>query len=200
MTSDRPIKPMTEARLEAGAFHYLARFSANEARLRDLLRRRISKRNPDFAAPDAEQRRWIEALVGKCKHLGLIDDGAFALVKARGLQARGKSVRHIRQWLKARGLAEEDITAAIRSLEEEAGSERTLEIEAALRLARRRRFGPFRQGAPTPDREKREIAAFARAGFGYGLARRIIDADSEDALDEMRDAARGDPMESEEFE
>ena len=50
------------------------------------------------------------------------------------------------------------------------------EREAAWALARRRRLGPFRPAERASSRQ-RDLAAMARAGFGFGLARSVIDGD-----------------------
>ena len=55
---------------------------------------------------------------------------------------------------------------------------------AAAALARRRRLGPFRPAKDRKDRRARDLAAMARAGFDYDLAKKVIDAASPDALDE----------------
>ena len=49
-------------------------------------------------------------------------------------------------------------------------------IEAALTLARRRRIGPFAQTAADRPLRERQLAAMIRAGHGFALARRIVDA------------------------
>ena len=50
------------------------------------------------------------------------------------------------------------------------------EHTAAHALARRRKLGPYRPGERAPYREK-DLAAMARAGFSYGIAREIIDGE-----------------------
>jgi regulatory protein len=47
-------------------------------------------------------------------------------------------------------------------------------MAAAHALARRKRLGPYRTGDRAAFREK-DLAAFARAGFGFAIARRIVD-------------------------
>jgi regulatory protein len=56
--------------------------------------------------------------------------------------------------------------------------------EAAITLARRRRFGPFGDGADDPGVRQKQIAAMIRAGHGFDVARRIVDAPTEDSLRE----------------
>ena len=48
-------------------------------------------------------------------------------------------------------------------------------------LARKRAFGPFRRAATDDRRVAREMAAFARGGFGFDLARKVLAMDIGDA-------------------
>jgi regulatory protein len=61
---------------------------------------------------------------------------------------------------------------------------RQREWQAAIALARRRRFGPFRPDKDRKDRRLRDLAAMARAGFAFDIAKKVIDAKDPDALDE----------------
>ena len=49
---------------------------------------------------------------------------------------------------------------------------------AALRLARKRRFGPFAPEPPDRERCEKQIAAMVRAGHGFEQARAVIMAAS----------------------
>jgi regulatory protein len=66
------------------------------------------------------------------------------------------------------------------SLEEGPG-----DLAAAVALVRRRRLGCFRTKAERSVRRERDMAVLARAGFGYDVARKVIEAGSEEALDEL---------------
>ena len=56
------------------------------------------------------------------------------------------------------------------------------ELAAALTLARRRRIGPFRAGAP-PDQagRRRELAIMARAGFPQAVASQALAMSTDEA-------------------
>ncbi len=54
---------------------------------------------------------------------------------------------------------------------------------AAARYARRR-LGSFRAAPEREEHRQRDLAALARAGFGYSVARRIIGAESPADFDE----------------
>ena len=63
-----------------------------------------------------------------------------------------------------------------------------MELQAAIALARRRRLGVYRLAAARADYRDRDLAALARAGFSYDIARRVIEAEDEAALIALVDA------------
>jgi len=178
--------PMTYERLERAAYHYLARFASSRQRLREVLERKIRRGNDGFAPPDATQQGWIDSVLTKLDSLALIDDTAYARAKADELLRRGKSSRHVRGWLRARGVDEEAIETALAAAAEEAGGARAAEADAALRLAKRRRLGPYRREPADAQSREKELAAFARAGFALSLAKAIVDAEDEAGLEALR--------------
>ena len=151
------------------ALRYLARYAASRAAVRRVLERRAMRYQIDF---DAAQ---VEAVLDDLERIGLLDDRAFGQNRARSLQARGRSLRRIRAELADKGIARQAVDDAVASLGADA------EMKAAMALARRRRLGPWRQGEP--DR-LRELTILARAGFAFGLARRVVDAGSEAEIDQ----------------
>ena len=178
---------MTHEALERAAYHYLGRFASTQANLRRVLEAKLRRRNPDFAPPTAEQAGWLRAVVDKCVALGLVDDRAYALAAAHSLNAQGRSVKAIRARLTAKGVPADALDAALGGLSA-ADNDTDPDLAAAAAYARRRRFGPYRRDGDTgdgPDRRRRELAAFARAGFAYGLARQILDAADPMAVDAM---------------
>ena len=56
------------------------------------------------------------------------------------------------------------------------------EWQAAVALARRRRLGPFRK-KERKEHRNRDLAAMARGGFDFDLARKVIDAEERDIID-----------------
>jgi regulatory protein len=95
--------------------------------------------------------------------------------------------------LREKGVEAAIIAGAVATLAPEGGD---AELKAAVNLARRRRLGPFR----APDRKsgnrkvqakekakerEKQMAALARAGFSFDIARKVIDAESADDLDDL---------------
>jgi regulatory protein len=180
---ERPQKPVTERYLQNAAIYYLGRFASSAANLGQVLERKVRRRNEDHHRPTQEQMDWIGAVVEKCVTLGLVDDTEYARNRALSLHNSGKSERRIKDGLKQKGVGPEDIENAIAELRRDKGE--GLEMSAAIAYARRRRFGPFRSGEADTDKMRRELASFARAGFGFSLSKRIVEAASPDGLEDV---------------
>jgi len=180
----RTASPITAKYLQNAAVFYLERYASSAEGLRRVLRRRVSKARLLDAPVMENVDEAIEAVVQKFVSAGLLDDTAFAQTKARSLHRRGLSGRLTRQRLQVAGVGREDVDKAMEALDEELGTDPARrELQAALAFARRRRLGPWR----TKDRETnkpRDLASMARAGFAYELARRVIEANDPESLDE----------------
>lgn len=161
----RPPRPLDPARLEELALAYVARFATSAAKLEAYLARKLRERGWD-----GEQPADPGAIAARFAELGYIDDEAFARARAGGLLRRGYGARRVEQALRGAGI-EEDVRMNAQPGER-------AQREAALTLARKRRFGPF--GSEPPDRERREkqVAAMIRAGHGFDEARALVDARS----------------------
>lgn len=174
------------AALHDAALNYVARYAATEAGLLRMLERRIDRwarlgqtaetERDTIAAQTAEARQAARAVVARLAAAGAIDDAAFAESRARSLTRAGRSRRAIGAHLAAKGVDAETLRRILPQPDTDA------ELAAALVLARRRRIGPFRAGAP-PDAagRRRELAVFARAGFPQSVAARALATDARQA-------------------
>lgn len=172
--------------LENAALHYLARFSAPSAHLKRVLLRRVDRSVRVHGGDPAEGRRLVEALIERFSGSGLLDDAAYAAGKARSLRRRGTSRSVITRTLRAKGVSADQTDAALTGLTAEAGdgeNERDGEFAAAARLAQRKRLGPFRPQSARAELRQRDMAALARAGFSYDVARQVIDTDESETLE-----------------
>jgi regulatory protein len=179
-------RPITAKYLQNAAAFYLERYPSTAEGLRRVLNRRVRKAEMDDAPVIDDVKQTIDAIVAKFVDAGVIDDQAFAQTKARALHRRGSSTRRTRQKLRLAGVDGETLDKAMTGLDQELDTDpRRREWQAAVALARRRRLGPFRQ-KDRADHRARDLAAMARGGFEYGLARKVIDAADADSLDEVR--------------
>jgi regulatory protein len=187
--SRRPPPRVSQADFERAALRHLQRFSCSAEGLRTVLKRRAERSQTHHGGDLADAESIIEATVSRMEALGYIDDRRYGRGLVRRLRARGGSLRRV-----AARLYEKGIASALRDelLEETRAPQ--AELEAALTYARRRRLGVHRtmvggRGSPESeesvsteiDREaeatqrQRDLAALARAGFGFDIASRALD-------------------------
>ena len=183
--------PLGEAQLRDLALHYAARFATTGARLEAYLARKIKEcglaEDEDGRSVDPD----IPALVARLVELGYVDDDAYARMRARDLGARGYGARRVEETLRHAGVGE-----ALRQAHApgEAASRR-----AAVLMAQKRRFGPFKASAPNPadplaarKAHEKAVAAMLRAGHQYDHVKAILGAvrieDVEEWLGEAADA------------
>jgi len=168
--------------LRNSALHYLERYATSSAHLRRLLLVKVARSAAAHGTDTEAGAAAVEALIGRLIAQGLLDDAAFARTKARSLHRRGGSARAIRGRLSQLGLGADLIEAAFAALAEDVGD---AEFAAAVGYARRRRLGPYRSDpADREERRERDLAALGRRGFSYELARRIVEAESPEALED----------------
>jgi regulatory protein len=169
-TAGRPPPRLTAASLQRAALAYLERYASSRENLRRVLRRRIDRRCRLRGEDPEPFHPLVEEVLERCARAGLLDDARYAEAGIASLRRRGGSIRTIRARLASRGVDRETIAAALAA---EDVDEQATEEAAAHALARRRRLGPYRAGGRERWREK-DIAALARAGFSFDLARRVI--------------------------
>ena len=140
------------------------------------------------AEAEASGALLVEAAVERAVRERLVDDARYAEMMARGWRARGGGERRIAMELKRKGLGAEqsqDALAAVDGETIDGIDDRALlgqeaDAEAAERLCRKRKIGPYRPG-PMPtepaDRARlwrREAGILARAGFSGSLVSDIL--------------------------
>ena len=110
----------------------------------------------------------------------VLDDRAFADGRTASLRRKGGSRRKIALGLRAKGVDAETAAAALAATDID-------EAEAALRLARRRRLGPWRVEPRSDDRagRDRDSGVLVRQGFAYSLARQVIGMGLEEAEERL---------------
>ncbi len=133
----------------------LAAAPRTRAQLASALRRR---RVPDEVA---------EAVLGRLADVRLIDDAAFARawVETRH-HGRGLARRALSAELRQRGVATEEVRAAVGSLGDQD------ELAAARRLVARRVEAS--RGRPMPARVRHLVGLLARKGYPAGLAYQVV--------------------------
>jgi regulatory protein len=162
--------------LEAYAVSYLARFDCTAAKLRQVLLRKLGKQRSGQDDPEvitshgADATPNIERIVARFLEVGYLNDERFARGLAQSLLNRGTAPRKAVERLKQRGVKAELAQGVIREL----GASGETELSAARRLVQRKRFGWCRPDGARQERAQKDLAALARAGFSFDVARRAL--------------------------
>ena len=175
----RPLM-VSEATLRKAALHYLGRYAASAAQLERILMTKVERSARIHGTDRAEGGRMVGQLIAKLAASGLLDDRAYAAAMTRSLHRRGASAKATRYKLAARGVASELVDEALNALEREVGEP---DLAAAIAYVRRRRLGPYRAADRREAQRDRDLAALARAGFTYDIARSVIEATAPAALE-----------------
>lgn len=175
---------MSPAWLERAALHYLERYSASTEMLRRTLARRVQKRARARGEDPALFTDLVTTTVARAVSAGLVDDARFADTRLANLRRRGTSSRGVSAKLAAKGVPRDVVEAAMLA-ERDAlpdGEAEAIEDQAARAYAKRRRLGPYRRPDQRAAHRDRDLAALARAGFAYDLARRVVDLEPDDMV------------------
>lgn len=156
-------RPLDREALENLALAYVGRFATSRAKLAAYLARKLRERgwDGDDAAP-------IDAIADRLVDLRYVDDEAYASMKSGAMQRRGLGRRRIAEALRQDGIAD--------TISQDAAPDAGERWQAAERLARRKRIGPFAQAAPDRAIREKQLATFIRAGHDLDLARLWVDA------------------------
>ena len=126
----------------------------------------------------------LDALIVRFQDLDLLNDESYVKGMVSSLRQRGLSERAIIMKLKNRKMPESQIKDALNAFHADRGlTGHDGEIGAAMAFARKRRVGPYAAGKAF-DHNK-AMAAFARAGFSFDVARRILEM-NEDSVTDIR--------------
>lgn len=185
-TARKPVKipkKITETYLHNSALYYLQRFAASSAQFRKVMQRKIDlscRHHTDQNPEDCQV--LLDKLVTRFQENGLLNDGTYARGMVITLRRRGMSERAIFMKLQNKGLSEAQIKGAVEDFntENETNAAES-EYRAALKLARKKRVGPY---AVAEFEYDRALSAFARAGFSFDMARRVLGMTPDDLNDD----------------
>lgn len=172
----RAAKKITKIRLKNIGLYYLERFESSVDNLRQVLMRRVNDyayQNPGY--DKSEALGWIEEILSEFEGYGYLNDNRYAELKIRDYLAAGKSARYIKGKLQQKGISE--------SAADDLLDEQEYDAEAfALKLAKKKKIGPFRPDEETRrENRRKDLAVLVRAGFDYAVAQKVLGSDySED--------------------
>ena len=173
---------ITPSYLENAALFYLERYATSVAHFRRVLMNKV-RRSARFHGTDVEEgAKLVEDLIQRYRRSGLLDDNRYAEARMRSLHKRGTALRGIQAKLREKGVEGEAIEEAVTKLREEAAEP---DLAAAAAYVRRRRFGPYRVRGKRSEYFEKDLAALGRSGFSYEIARKVLEAESVEALEAL---------------
>ena len=122
----------------------------------------------------------VDELIQKFVRAGLLNDKQYAENMVYSLRRRGQSARSIESKLRMKGISPD----LVRKFLHNDANDEDEEYKAALAFARKRRIGPFSK-KERPDETKKAMATMARGGFGFDIARRVLNLKSDDFTEEF---------------
>jgi len=170
LKTQKNMRKMTKVRLKNIGLYYLKRFESSVANLRQVLRRRVydyAHYNNDFDKQEAFG--WIEELLADFERLGYIDDARYCEMKVKTYLSAGKSPRYIVIKLREKGIDENLINKIM--------DEQSFDpYEGALKLARKKRIGPYSATQEIrKERKSKDLAVLLRAGFDYDVVMKVLE-------------------------
>lgn len=178
----RKPRKVTPKSLERAAVSYIQKFDTTTAHLKTLLKNRVRRSVHVHGTEQTVGETEIDAIIERFVAAGLIDDVRYAKARAEALHHRGASNRLIGVKLRQKGVVPEVIEATLEALQVDAGD---MDLVAAINFVRRRRLGPFRTSNVRQNSYEKDLASLGRAGFGFGVAQRVLAVDSVEALDSL---------------
>lgn len=170
----KPQKKITPQRLKNIGLYYLKRFESSVENLRSVLRRRVdayARENPEWQKDEAYQ--WVEDVLGEFERLHYLDDARFAEIKVRSYLNAGKPARYIQNKLREKGIKSAQIAEILQQQEYNP-------LEMALRLARRKKIGPYRAAELRREFRQKDMGTLVRAGFDYDIVCEVLDYEPEE--------------------
>ncbi len=164
---------LTRDYLVRATYNYLQRFATTEKNLAQILDRKVRRRLPDTDEHEiySQAKSWIEDIVQKAVQQNLVNDRQFAEARAKSLLRSGNSKIKIVQKLMAKGVSADIVEQVMGNLSEQYED---MDFLAAIKYARKRRFGAFSTLHDGQELVEKELASMCRAGFSYAIAGRVL--------------------------
>lgn len=171
----RPPKKITPTYLHNAGLYYLERFSASKNHFKSVMLRKVKRSCMHHTDQDYEAcRQMVDELADKFETLELLNDEVYTRAIVTSLRRRGKSRTMILNKMRMKGIGKDQALAELAKIDAQ-NDEEDPEFEAALKLARKKRIGPYFIGEEQDIRKS--LGVLARAGFSYDIAKKVLDQD-----------------------
>lgn len=176
----KPPKKISEKYLYNSGLAYLQRYPASSMHFKSVMSRKIKKSCRFHEEQDYDQCvALLTPVIAKFLELGLLDDSAYLKGMVISLRRKGLGANNIKMRLQQKGYKGEEVLEALKDYDkEEFDTDQEGDFHAGLIYARKKRLGPYDVlGRKTPEKA---LAAMARAGYSYGIAKKILELNDDD--------------------
>lgn len=165
-------KKITGKYLYNAGLAYLQRFPSSTAHFQAVMGRRIDRSCRHH--PDLERgacQALLDEVTKQFAAMGYLNDDLYLKGMITSLRGRGLSRTAIVMKLRQKGMNEDSVREALKAYDEENDLN---DDQAALRLCRRKKIGPYALNPPDDGQKQKWLAALARAGFSYEVASKAL--------------------------
>ncbi len=175
----RKPKKISETYLHNAGLYYLQRFAASKDKFRQVMIRKIKKSQREHPDQDYEAcLQMLQETIIKFENVGLLNDETYAQGLITTLIRQGRSSKYIALKMREKGIEKELIgTTKKWYIKRNQITDIEQEINAANIFARRKKLGRY-------DIDKKfdfdkSLGKFARAGFSYHTAKKVLETDDD---------------------
>lgn len=167
--------------LHNAGLYYLQRYAASSGHFRTVMLRKVKKSCLAHADQSFEDCTvLVDALVEKFKTSGLLNDDLYVRGVVGSLRRKGASKQAILGKLRVKSVTGDLATTKLEECDEEFAGEENGDLKAALIFARRKKLGPY--AGTRVEEPQKTLAKFARAGFSYEIAARVMRMGKDEVL------------------
>jgi regulatory protein len=173
-TKDNQPTPRMLAWAKNSAAYRLAKRMMTERELSDAIKRKARSKFEDIS--EVQVNALAEAALAFGRSMKALDDQNYAEIRANSAARSGRSKRAIARKLAEKGVDRAIVVTVLQDADD---------LRSAVVYARKKAYGPFRRPDVDADDDRwtKEIASFARQGFGFDLAKRVLGMEREEAED-----------------
>ncbi len=175
-------KKITPTYLHNSGLYYLERFSASKEHFKTVMLRKVKHSCLYHKDQDYQTcANMVVELADKFEKCGLLNDEIYTNACVSSLRRKGLSQTAIIAKMRLKGIDKERAITALEQLDKENyDSKEDAEKAAAIKLARKKKIGPFFQKEGEEQDIKKSLGILARAGFSYNIASHILNMDIDD--------------------
>jgi len=177
-TNENQPTPRMLAWVKNSAAYRLAKRMMTERELADAIRRKARSKFEDIT--ESQLNALAEAALAFGRSMKALDDQNYAEIRANSAARSGRSKRAIARKLTEKGVDRSIVASVLLDADD---------LRAGVVYARKKAFGPFRRPDVEADEARwtKEISSFARQGFSFELAKRVLGLDRTEAEDMLLD-------------